>query len=102
MTAQPIQLAVPGEREACLPPISAGELLRWSLTLTAQLVDVSPNTIRDLIRKDEFPPRVHVPGKDGRNGKEQFVPDEVRAWAAGRDWRALVAERLKLEAPNAT
>jgi hypothetical protein len=77
-------------------PILPGERLRWSLTLTAELVDLSPNKVRELIRKGEFPPRVAV------DGKEQFVPDEVRAWAAGRDWRALVAARLKLENPDAT
>jgi predicted DNA-binding transcriptional regulator AlpA len=77
-------------------PIPAGERLRWSLSLVAELVDLSANKIRELIRKDEFPPRVAV------DGKEQFVPDEVRAWAAGRDWRTLVADRLKVEESNAT
>jgi hypothetical protein len=76
--------------------IPAVDRLRWSLALVADLVDLSANKIRELIRKDEFPPRVAV------HGKEQFVPDEVRAWAAGRDWRAIVAERLKLEESNAT
>ncbi len=85
MTAQPIATTVP-----------PSERLRWSLTLTAELVDLSPNKVRELIRKGEFPPRVAV------DGKEQFVPEEVRAWAAARDWRGLVAERLKLENPDAT
>ena len=97
MSAQPTKVAPPArQREARLPPITASERLRWSLTIVSELVDLSPNKIRELERKNQFPPRVAV------DGKEQFVPDEVRAWAAGRDWRALVAERLKLEASNAT
>lgn len=76
--------------------VPLGELLRWTLEITSAFVDLSPNKIRDLERRGEFPRRVAV------DGKEQFVPDEVRAWAAGRDWRSMVAARLATEAARAT
>jgi len=79
-----------------VPVVPVVDRLRWSLAHVAELVDLSENKIRELERRGEFPPRVAVDGKD------QFIPGEVRAWAEGRDWRALVAERLKLEASHAT
>jgi predicted DNA-binding transcriptional regulator AlpA len=84
-------------------PASAGapaavpvvDRLRWSLAIVEAMVDLSANKIRELIRKGEFPSRIAV------DGKEQFVPDEVRAWAAGRDWRNMVKARAA-EASDAT
>jgi hypothetical protein len=84
------------EREVTVAAVSVAERLRWTLTIVAAMVDLCPNKVRALERRGEFPPRVAV------DGKEQFIPDEVRAWAAGRDWRALVAERRKLEGSHAT
>ena len=76
--------------------------LRWSLAEVAELVNLSPNKVRDLEAAGEFPPRIAVPKRAGARlsddddtGKQQFVPDEVRAWAAGHDWRARVANRLQ-------
>lgn len=67
------------------------ELLRWTLEITSAFVNLSPNKVVDQMKRGLFPPRVAV------DGKEQFVPDEVRAWAAGRDWRSMVAARLATE-----
>lgn len=96
MSAHPMPFAAAAPAKAPKPPLAPSDLLRWSLCLTAELVDLSPNKVRELIVRGEFPPRVAV------DGKEQFVPAEVRAWAAGDDWRALVACRRQREPDRAT
>lgn len=62
---------------------------KWRLSLAeaCALCDLSPNYVRGLIAINEFPPRVIA------GNKPQFIATEVRAWAEGRDWRAIVAER---------
>ena len=78
------------------PLVPVRDRLRWSLSAAAEMVDLAPNTIRDLERRGEFPPRVAV------KGKEQFIAAEVSAWAAGQDWRKLVAARKEVRvAPTA-
>lgn len=68
---------------------------KWRLTLTeaAALCGIGRLMLYDLLRKGEFPPRVHA--GDDISGKDQFIASEVRAWADGRDWRAMVAARTK-------
>lgn len=74
---------------------------KWRLTLeeAAQLCGLSANSVRDLEARREFPPRtrvkLHGPGEE--SGKLQFVAAEVRAWANGEDWRALVEKRQARE-----
>lgn len=100
MTASPAHLrrgaraAKPADTDRLKVPVH--DRLRWSLAIAAAVVDLCPNTVRDLIRRGEFPPRIAV------EGKKQFVPAEVRAWADGKDWRGLVAARQGPEAARAS
>lgn len=66
---------------------------KWRLTLSeaAALCGIGREMLYVLLRKGEFPPRVRA--GDDNGGKDQFVAAEVRAWADGRDWRAMVAAR---------
>lgn len=85
----------PAERLKVTPSgVRPVDRLRWSMTLTSELVDLSENKILELVRRGDFPPRVAV------DGKEQFVPDEVRAWAAGGDWRSMVRTRLEVRSAS--
>lgn len=77
--------------------VSVAEKLRLSLAEACALCGLSPNYLRELERRDQFPPRVVVRSHgDDDGGKTQFVASEVRAWADGRDWRALVAARSQV------
>lgn len=68
---------------------------KWRLTLmeAAALCGIGRTVLHELLRKGEFPPRVHTGSELA--GKEQFIAREVRAWAEGGDWRAMVAERVQ-------
>lgn len=73
--------------------VSVSEKWRLSLDEAAALCGLGRNYVRELERKREFPPRVHVGSPD--EGKNQFIAAEVRAWAEQRDWQSMVAARLQ-------
>jgi predicted DNA-binding transcriptional regulator AlpA len=75
------------------PKVMVSVVEKWLLTLdeAAAVCNLSDTYVRDLLRKGEFPKRRHVGDADG--GKNLFVAAEVRAFAEGRDWRAMVAAR---------
>jgi len=78
------------------PKVLVSVAEKWRLTLdeAAALVGVSDSYLRELVRKGEFPPRVHVGSE--HEGKNQFIAAEVRAWAEGRNWRAMVMARKEV------
>lgn len=77
-----------------VPKVLVSVAEKWRLTLdeAAALCGISDSYLRTLLAKGEFPSRVHVGREEG--GKNQFIASEVRAWAEGRDWRAMVTARL--------
>lgn len=81
-------------RAAAAPTVPVADKLRWSLSEAAAMSSICPNTLRALLGRGEYPPRVRIATGDEDDGKLQFVASEVRAWADGRDWRAMVAARL--------
>lgn len=74
--------------------VSVAEKLRLTLQECSALVNLSDTYLRAMERRGDFPPRLHVGTELG--GKWQFVAAEVRAWAEGRDWRAMVAARTEV------
>jgi hypothetical protein len=75
------------------PKVTVSVVEKWLLTLdeAAAVCNMSDTFVRDLLRKGEFPTRRHIDA--GAGGKHLFVAAEVRAFAEGRDWRAMVAAR---------
>jgi len=79
------------------PMVAVVDKLRWSATEAAAMCGISRDFLYELLKADEFPPRAHAHrGEDDAGGKLQFIASEVRAWADGRDWRALVAARQEV------
>lgn len=75
--------------------VPVAEKWRLSLQEAAALCGVSENYVRDEEQLGRFPPR--VPARDGGAAdgtcKLLYVAREVKAFADGLNWRALVAER---------
>lgn len=64
---------------------------------------LSRNYLLELSQKGQFPPRVRVRTSDeDQGGRWQFIAFEVRAWADGEDWRAIVSRRLAREVHHAS
>ncbi len=85
-------------RSAKVVRVSAAEKWRLTVEEAADLCGLSENSVRDLESRGEFPPRTCVKlSGSGDGGKRQFIAAEVRAWANGEDWRAMVARRLSRE-----
>lgn len=86
-----------GKKRAKRPGVQAitvADKLRWSVTEAAAMCSISRDFLYELLAAGEFPPRAHAHrGEHDAGGKQQFIASEVRAWADGRDWRALVAAR---------
>lgn len=78
------------------PVVAVPDRLQWTLEQTAAMVGRSTPYVRALEAKGEFPPRLELPamrGGDGDRCTSAFVAAEVRAWAAGLDWRRMVDAR---------
>lgn len=76
----------------CIVPVA--DKLRWTVAEASAICGIGRSYLYELLKVDGFPPRAHVnKGEDDEGGKLQFIASEVRAWADGRDWRALVALR---------
>ena len=79
-----------------LPHVALSDKLRWSMLEAAAMVSKSDTYVRELERRGQFPPRVTVPAMrgSGPGTESEFIAAEVRAWADGRDWEAMVVARL--------
>lgn len=73
------------------PLVGVHEKWRLSLNEACALCGIGETFLRQLLARGDFPPRVREGEASG--GKEQFIAREVRAWADGEDWRALVKRR---------
>jgi len=83
------------------PDVPIEKRLCWTIAETCAVIGggTSENYVAALEARQEFPPRYRLPSmKPGDAGRKcVFVAREVRAWIEGRDWRAMVDERLGQE-----
>lgn len=76
--------------------VPVADRLLWNMSEASDIAGgFATNYISALEAKGEFPPRVRLPAmrNEGEGRKRMFVAAEVRAWANGEDWKAMVTAR---------